>query len=95
MASKRYGTIYTGVTSNLIQRTYQHREGLVEGFTKQYHCKILVWYELHATMESAIMKEKRLKKYPRQWKINVINQENCEWHDLWRSINGLPGQAGQ
>lgn len=95
MANQQNGTIYCGVTSNLIKRVYEHRESLHAGFTKKYGCKILVWYECHETMESAIRKEKRLKKYPRQWKLNLIHEQNPEWKDLWHVINGLPEQVGQ
>lgn len=72
LASQRNGTLYIGVTSNLIQRIWQHREGLAEGFTKKYGVKTLVWYEQHATMESAIAREKALKKWNRAWKLKPI-----------------------
>lgn len=88
MASQRNGTLYIGVTSNLLQRVWQHREGLAEGFTKKYGVKMLVWYELHATMESAIQREKALKKWNRSWKLKIIEQENPQWQDLWLFING-------
>jgi putative endonuclease len=89
-----------GVTSNLIQRIWQHREGLVEGFTKQYDVKMLVWYEQHATTESAISKEKAMKKWLRQWKLAAIEKTNPYWHDLWPEIIGaetpavVPAKAG-
>ena len=88
LASQRNGTLYIGVTSNLIQRIWQHREGLVEGFTKKYGVKTLVWYEQHATMESAIIREKALKKWNRAWKLKLIEQTNPQWRDLWPEING-------
>ena len=74
MANQRNGTIYTGVTSLLIQRTYQHRQGAVKGFTKKYDCKILVWYELHETMESAITREKKIKAGNRNNKIKLTSK---------------------
>ena len=70
LASQRNGTLYIGVTSNLVQRVYQHRESLADGFSKQYGVKMLVWFEQHDTMESAIAREKAMKKWHRQWKIN-------------------------
>jgi putative endonuclease len=88
LASQRNGTLYIGVTSNLIQRIWQHREGLAEGFTKKYGVKTLVWYEQHATMESAIAREKALKKWNRAWKLRLIEQTNPQWRDLWPEING-------
>jgi putative endonuclease len=83
LASERNGTLYIGVTSNLPQRIWQHREGLVEGFTKRYSVKMLVWYEMHESMESAIMREKALKKWRREWKLELIEQSNAQWRDLW------------
>lgn len=88
LASQRNGTLYIGVTSNLIQRIWQHREGLAEGFTKKYGVKTLVWYEQHATMESAIAREKALKKWNRAWKLKLIEETNPQWRDLWAEING-------
>lgn len=88
LASQRNRTLYIGVTSNLIQRIWQHREGLAEGFTKKYRVKTLVWYELHTTMESAIAREKALKKWNRDWKLKLIEQTNPQWLDLWPEING-------
>ena len=83
LASERNGTLYIGVTSNLPQRIWQHREGLVEGFTKRYSVKMLVWYEMHESMESAIVREKALKKWRREWKLELIEQSNAQWRDLW------------
>ncbi|OQW40992.1 MAG: GIY-YIG nuclease [Proteobacteria bacterium SG_bin4] len=88
LASQRNGTLYIGVTSNLIQRIWQHREGLAEGFTQKYGVKTLVWYEQHATMESAIAREKALKKWNRAWKLKLIEETNPQWRDLWPEING-------
>ena len=86
MASKRNGTLYTGVTSNLPQRSWQHREGVADGFTKRYGCKILVWYELADTMEAAIMREKQIKAGSRAKKLALIEATNPEWRDLFEEI---------
>lgn len=86
MASKRNGTLYVGVTSDLVARAWQHRELGVDGFTKKYGVEQLVWYELHPTMDSAITREKRIKKWNRQWKLEMIETENPYWNDLWLSI---------
>ena len=86
LASQRNGTLYIGVTSNLVQRVYQHREILADGFSKQYGVKMLVWFEQHDTMESAIARERAMKKWHRQWKINLIETHNPEWRDLWDDI---------
>jgi len=82
VASRRNGTIYTGVTSDLPGRTYQHREGLIEGFSKRHGCKLLVWYEVHEEMESAIVREKRIKDWKRDWKLDLIEGSNPRWRDL-------------
>ena len=82
MASKRNGTLYIGVTSNLVQRVWQHKEGLMEGFTKRYHVHTLVWYELHSTMEAAIAREKALKEWKLAWKLELIEKDNPSWLDL-------------
>ena len=82
LANRKYGTTYVGVTSKLMQRIYQHREGMFEGFSKEKGTKILVWYEQHGTMETAITREKQIKKWNRQWKINMIETENPDWRDL-------------
>jgi putative endonuclease len=82
LASKRNGTLYTGVTSNLMSRVHQHREGLVGGFTREYDVKLLVWFEQHATMESAILREKRIKKWNRAWKLDLIEAASADWRDL-------------
>ena len=88
MASERNGTLYIGVTSNLVARAWQHREHGVEGFTQRYNVGMLVWYELHESMESAILREKQLKKWNRAWKLQLIQQRNPRWLDLWDSIIG-------
>jgi putative endonuclease len=83
MASRKHGTLYVGVTSELLNRATQHREGVMDGFTKQYGVKRLVWYEWHDSIEAAIHREKRLKKYKREWKINLIERDNPDWDDLF------------
>jgi putative endonuclease len=82
VARASHSTLYTGVTSNLVGRLYQHREGLVDGFTKRYGIKRLVWFEAHDTMEQAIIREKRIKRWPREWKYDLVHQENPTWRDL-------------
>ncbi|WP_057881997.1 GIY-YIG nuclease family protein [Tsuneonella troitsensis] len=82
MASARNGTLYIGVTSNLLQRVAQHREGTFGGFTTKYAVKCLVWFEQHSTMEHAIVREKQLKKWNRAWKLDLIKKANPEWRDL-------------
>ncbi len=82
LASKRNGTLYVGVTSNLIQRVWQHRNDQVEGFTKRYKVHTLVWYETHETMESAIAREKAIKEWQRAWKLELIEAANPGWQDL-------------
>ena len=86
LASKRNGTLYVGATSNLIQRVWQHKHDLVEGFTQRYGVHTLVWYESHATMESAITREKRIKEWKRPWKVRLIEQDNSAWRDLYEDI---------
>ena len=83
LASDRNGTIYVGVTSNLVQRVWQHNEKLVEGFTKKYEVQKLVRYEQHENAESAISREKRIKKWNREWKIRLIEETNPYWNDLY------------
>jgi len=82
LASRRNGTLYTGVTSDLIQRIHEHREGAVRGFTRDYGVKRLVWFEQHSTMEHAITREKRIKKWNRVWKLELIERDNLGWRDL-------------
>ena len=88
MASKRNGTLYTGVTSILPQRVWQHREGVADGFTKRYGCKMLAWYELADTMEGAIMREKQTKAGSRAKKLALIEAMNPDWRDLFDDIAG-------
>jgi putative endonuclease len=86
MANKRNGTLYTGVTSNLSQRAYQHREGVMDGFTKERGCKMLVWYEQHEAMEAAITREKQIKGGSRIKKLALIEGLNPHWRDLCEDI---------
>ncbi len=86
MTNKPHGTIYKGVTSNLILRVAQHKEGLIEGFTQKYDLKTLVWYKECGNAEDAVKHEKRLRKYPRQWKVNLIEEMNPQWKDLYNDI---------
>ena len=87
LASKPNGTLYVGVTSDLIQRIWQHRNGFVEGFTKRYGVHRLVWYEVHECMESAIRREKAIKKWHRAWKIELVEKNNPTWRDLYNEID--------
>ena len=89
-ASRRNGTLYTGVTSNLRARIYQHRNGVVQGFARKYGVKLLVWFERHATMESAITREKRIKKWNRAWKLELIEAANPDWKDLAEDFGFAP-----
>jgi putative endonuclease len=86
MASQRNGTIYLGVTSNLAKRVYEHREGLIDGFTKKRGCKLLVWYEGYDDIQEARATELRMKNWNRQWKLKRIERMNPEWNDLWDEI---------
>lgn len=86
LASKRNGTLYIGVTSNLPARIWQHKNDQVEGFTKQYQVHQLVYFEIHEEMVSAIQREKQLKKWRRQWKLELIEKDNPEWKDLYDDI---------
>jgi putative endonuclease len=86
MASQRNGTLYTGVTSSLVHRAWQHREGTFDGFTKRYGCKLLVWFELHGTMPEAIAREKQIKGGSRTKKLALIEALNPDWNDLFPEI---------
>ena len=88
LASGRNGTLYAGVTSDLVARVWQHREHFVDGFSSRYGVTRLVWYEQHPTMESAIHREKRIKRWNRAWKIRLIDEANPSWRDLWPDIIG-------
>ncbi len=87
LASKPRGTLYVGVTSNLIRRVYQHRSGNIHGFTQKYKIHCLVWYEIHGSMYEAISREKRLKRWKRQWKIELIEKQNPQWVDLYPGLS--------
>ena len=86
LASKRNGTLYIGVTSDLVKRIWEHRNNVIEGFTKRYGIHHLVWYELHESMESAIQREKKLKEWKRVWKLELIEKTNPDWQDLYHTI---------
>ena len=86
LASDRNGTIYVGVTSELVKRAWEHRTGQVEGFTKKYGVHKLVYYEIHDEMFAAITREKQIKKWSRAWKMKLIEERNPEWRDLWPEI---------
>ena len=86
LSSQKNGTLYIGVTSNLIQRVYQHKEGQVDGFTKKYGVKTLVYYEIHQTAESAIVREKQIKEWKRNWKLELIEKSNPRWLDLYQEV---------
>lgn len=86
LSSPRNNVLYIGVTSDLVQRGWQHRNKQVAGFTKKYNVSRLVYFELHTQMEQAILREKQLKKWRRRWKIDLIENSNPEWNDLWESI---------
>ncbi len=86
MASKRNGTLYTGVTSDIGRRVYEHREGLMPGFTKRYGCKLFVWYEFYDLMTDAIDREKQIKGGSRNDKLRLIEELNPHWNDLWETL---------
>jgi len=88
LASRRNGTLYVGVTSDLVQRAWQHKEGFVSGFTKEHDVKKLVWYEQHETAESTITREKQIKKWNRAWKVELIETANPYWNDLYPQVAG-------
>jgi putative endonuclease len=86
LASRRNGTLYVGVTNDLIRRVFQHKEDVVEGFTRQYGVKTLVWFDSTGSIEAAIQKEKQLKNWKREWKISLIEKGNPEWRDLYPGL---------
>ena len=86
MASKRNGTLYVGVTSDLRKRVWQHKNNIVDGFSRRNSVHLLVYYELHDSMEAAITREKQLKKWNRSWKLRLIEEQNLNWDDLWLQI---------
>ncbi len=86
LASRKDGTLYTGVTSDLVKRIWEHKNDLAHGFTKRYKVHNLVWYELHGNMDTAIEREKNIKEWKRAWKVKLIKKENPNWNDLYNSI---------
>jgi len=86
IASRKNGTLYTGVTSDIVKRIWEHKNNTVEGFTNRYNVHQLVWYEIHENMESAITREKQLKEWKRQWKLELIEDANPQWKDLYADI---------
>ena len=86
LASRRNGTLYVGVTSNLVQRVWQHKQDLADGFSKRYGTHMLVWYEVHSTMLAAIAREKAIKEWRRAWKLALIEKANPHWRDLYEEI---------
>jgi putative endonuclease len=86
MASRRNGTLYTGVTTHLLRRVWEHREGVIAGFTKTYGVKTLVWFEQHASIHDAIAREKAIKRWRRAWKLALIERENPLWRDLYDDV---------
>ena len=86
LASHKHGTLYVGVTSNLLGRVYQHRTGVFRGFTRRYHVHLLVWFECYDDPLTAIAREKEIKKWRREWKINLIESTNPEWLDLYETL---------
>lgn len=96
LASKRNGTLYIGIKSNLIKRVWEHKEKNIEGFTEKYNVSKLVYFEQYNDPENALKREKRLKRYNRKWKLALIEKENPNWRDLYYDlIPGLPDQVGQ
>ena len=86
ITNKRNGTLYTGVTTDLKKRIWEHKEGIFDGFSKKHGLKILVWYEVHDDVSEAILKEKRIKKWERAWKLHIIEEMNSEWRDLYEDL---------
>ena len=87
VASARNGTLYVGVTNDLSRRADEHRQGMVEGFTKKYGVKMLVWYEVHSDIRDAIVREKRIKRWERKWKLKLIEEMNPDWNDLGLTLH--------
>lgn len=94
MASERNGTLYIGVTSDLLKRVWEHKNGMVDGFTKTYHVHSLVWFEIHEDVASAIAREKNFKAWQRGWKLRLIEDTNPAWLDLYESIAGSQPALG-
>ena len=87
LASQPNGTLYIGMTDDLVRRVWEHRTGAVPGFTRKYGVKILVWFEQHETREAALMRERQLKKWNRAWKLELIERQNTSWRDLWDELH--------
>lgn len=87
LANRKHGTLYVGVTSDIARRSFQHRDGITDGFTKRYRVYRLVWIERHDTIADAIAREKALKKRPSAWKVELIERDNPDWHDLYKTLN--------
>jgi putative endonuclease len=86
ITNKRNGTLYTGVTSDLKKRVWEHKEGVIDGFSKKYGLKSLVWFEVHDDIEEAIRREKQIKKWERKWKLRMIEEKNSGWRDLYEGL---------
>jgi len=95
LTNKRNGTLYTGVTSDLVKRVWGQKNNIVAGFTKRYNVHQLIWYKLHGSMESAILREKRMKGWKRSWKLKLIERTNPDWQDLYDSIVRIPSLRGE
>jgi len=93
MANRKNGAIYIGVTSDLVKRVWEHREGVIGGFTKRYGCKLLIWYEAYVDLQEARRRELQMKEWKRAWKIRLIEETNLDWDDLYPSLFE-PGFAG-
>ena len=87
LASKRNGTLYTGVTGDLLSRIFDHKNDVREGFTSRYGVHLLVWFEVHEDIEAAILREKRIKKWRRKWKLELVEKENPDWRDLYEKLS--------
>lgn len=94
MASKKNGTLYVGVISDIIKRVYEHKEGIIKGFTSQYDIKTLVYYEVFKDVEEAIKREKNVKAWKRDWKLKIIEEKNPDWLDLYDDITGSQPSLG-
>jgi putative endonuclease len=86
LASRRNGTLYVGVTSDLVKRIWEHKDDAVEGFTRRYRVHTLVWYEVHESMMSAIAREKAMKEWHREWKVRLLEKDNPDWRDLYQEL---------
>ena len=87
MANRKNGTIYIGVTSDLMRRVWEHREGVVAGFTKRYGCKLLVWFEAFDDLAQARLRELQMKEWKRRWKVRLIEESNLDWNDLYPTLS--------